>query len=395
MPKAVAEISTGNQFSRSSDQGALADSATRTFRVLLNSPDEVFDIQSTCGVFIGDAHPTNVNIACNSFDAKYEGDTRMVLLATFNYGSEASAQTSSGGGGGQAGGPKTISPEYRPASWSISTEIAEVPLRGWRRRTGVSEWAGDVFLGQNISQFLVPTLPRGQRVEGLTRFMPMTTIKFTQFVLGGFGDPTAHCRHVGKINSEQIRVSSLDILPHELMLRSINATPTVEPWGGLVRRGWNVEYSFLFKPEVVNINYCERGSSGACTEQVATNIGWDAAIIVEGRNVVAYDPADPAEDLTWRDPYALPLQKGSDGTIIDPDNLALTGGVAPGEIVPAHVRVAGFSDRNETQAVANDPVALNADGTPRKLSDAVDPLVWAYQIYEDINMTTTLGLRLD
>ena len=38
MPKGVTEISQGNQFSRSANEGQLADSATRTFRVLLNSP---------------------------------------------------------------------------------------------------------------------------------------------------------------------------------------------------------------------------------------------------------------------------------------------------------------------------------------------------------------------
>jgi hypothetical protein len=94
MPKGVTEISQGNQFSRSANEGQLADSATRTFRVLLNSPSEVFDIQASCGVFVGDPHPTNPNIYCASFDAKYEGDTRMVLVATFNYQSAATASDS-------------------------------------------------------------------------------------------------------------------------------------------------------------------------------------------------------------------------------------------------------------------------------------------------------------
>ena len=376
MPRGVTEISQGNQFSRSANEGQLADSATRTFRVLLNSPSEVFDIQATCGVFVGNPHPTNPNIYCASFDAKYEGDSRMVLVATFNYQSAATASDSGGGGGD--GGSKTISPEIRPANWSISTELTEVPVRRWALRLGSGSWAN----------FTSTRNPAGDLYEGLTKLQPMTTIKVTQFVLGGAEDPTRNTIYVGTINSKAIGLGFLNIEPHTMMLRSISATPAIESFGRLVRRGWTAEYTFLIRNEYVDVTFVTVGEANA-TEVV--NVGWDAAIIVEGRNVRAFNPVGAA---AWQDPYGQPLKAGPDGAPLDPNNLSLPDGVAVGSKQRAHVGITGFSDRGMSQSPAGEPIALNLDGTPRKVTDARPPIVRAYKIYEAVDMIDKLKLRL-
>jgi len=378
MPRGVTEISQGNQFSRSANEGQLADSATRTFRVLLNSPSEVFDIQASCGVFVGNPHPTNPNIYCASFDAKYDGDSRMVLVATFNYQSAATASDSGGGGGG--GGSKTISPEIRPANWSISTELTEAPVRTWGERLGVAEFTP-------FDEFERPTNPVGDMYEGLTKLQPMTTIKVTQFVLGGAEDPTLNTKFVGTINSKAISLGFLTIEPHTMMLRSINATPAIESFGRLVRRGWTAEYTFLIRNEHVLVTFSVEDPP--VSELV--NVGWDAAIIVEGRNVKAFDPDAAA---AWQDPYGQPLKAGPDGAPLDPNNLSLPDGVAVESRQRAHVGITGFSDRGMSQSPAGEPIALNLDGTPRKVTSTQLPIVKAYQIYEDVDMLYQLKLRL-
>jgi len=390
MPKSTAEISAGNQFSRSANEGQLADSATRTFRILLNSPDETFDIQQTCGVFIGDPHPVNTSTACVDFDVKYEGDTRMVLVATFNYQSDAAASGSLGGGGGSGGqSPKTISPDVRPANWTISTELTEMPVRFWYRRTGAYEWDVTGTTTRN---------PVGDIYDGVSTLKPMTSIKVTQFVLGGADDPTKHCYLVGRINApanpsdpnanQNIQLGTLSILPHTLMLRAINATPTVESWKNLIFRGWNVEYTFLLRDQFVSVNFDNSGEAATSTK---VNIGWDMAVILEGRNVKCFNPAGAS---AWQDAFGQPLKPGSDQAPLDPNNPVLCPPLTAGETAPACVRTPGISERGISQAVAAAPIALNPDGTPRKLSGSRGPVIWAYQIYDDFDMVNILQLRL-
>ena len=224
--------------------------------------------------------------------------------------------------------------------------------------------------------------------EGLTKLMPMTTIKVTQFVLGGAGDPTAHAYFVGEINDDTIQLGNIVAQPHTLMLRSLSATPAVESYGRLVFRGWTTEYTFLLRNEFVSVNFDLTGEANTST---TINIGWDAAIIVEGRNVTAFNPAG-AE--AWQDPFGQPLKAGPDGAALDPNNLALPTGVAAGSRQRAHVGITGFSDRGMSQSPAGEPIALNLDGTPRKISGSRGPIIRAYQIYDSIPMVGTLRLRL-
>lgn len=389
MPKGVSEISQGNQFSRSANEGQLADAATRTFRIILNSPSEVFDIQSTCGVFVGDAHPTNTNIACVSFDAKYDGDSRTVLVATFNYASEAAAQDFGGGGSN----PKTISPENRPANWTISTELSEVPVRRTRRELF------DIFLDPPVwGTWGKPTNPAGDLYEGLTRLEPMTTIKVTQFKLGGTDDPTADSKYVGYINDRDMQIGSRRLKTHTVMFRAFNATPAVESWGSLIKRGWSCEYTFLVRNQILEYDAGAApglvfGFEGDGTPLLA-DIGWDAAVIVEGRNVICFDPA-AAGAPPFRDPFGQPLKVGEDKVPLIPANPELATGLAAGDRARACVSISGFSDRGVSQSPAAEPIALNFDGTPRKIEPGVyEPFVERHQIYEDVDLVGVLKLRL-
>lgn len=375
MPKGVSEISDGNQFSRSSEAGAVADSAVRTFRIILNSPSETFDIQSSCGVFIGDLHPVNPNIACVSFSSQYENNSRTVLTATFNYKSEAAASAQFSGGGG-GGSPKSLEPFNRPSNWTIDAETSEFPVSQWRRRTSANTWD---------SSATPPVNPAGDLYEGLTFFMPLTTITVSQFVIGT-SDPTIHSRFVGHINSDQLRIGSLTILPHELMLKNVSVRPVMESHGSIVYRGYNVDYKFLHRVNYASVSLTEGiGSWPGYTE---IPIGWDIAVPVEGRNVLAFNPAAAN---AWEDPYGQPL-KMEDGLVASP--LALASGVTAGTRQRAHVRIAASDGNGSSLAAASAPVALNANGTPRLVSNLLPPIVWAYQIYPEIPMLETLQLRL-
>lgn len=383
MPKGVSEIPDGNGFGRSSSQGDIADTATRSFRIILESPSEVYDIQQTCGVFIGDVHPVNENLACVKFEAKYEGDSRTVTVATFTYESSP-ASPPQFAAGGSLGGVKLIPPEVRPANWEIETELVEAPLRSWRWRNGPFKWAQNWQTPLNTAYDLY---------EDLTTLQPMARINVSQFVIGT-ADPTLACRWVGKINSEYISLGSLRIEPHQLMFRGASIKPTVETHRNLVIRGWNVTYSFWFKENKVPINLNTEGGEWRTFTMVP--IGWDIAVPNAGRNVFAFDP-DAAD--AWQDPFGQPLKFGTPdhpthpGVVISP--LELPDGVNAGDKEAACVRVQGFAGNATSQAVASQPIALNEDGTPRKVSSTRYPIVWAWQVYEDVNLTEELALRLE
>jgi len=91
MPKMVSELAQGNAFGRSSDGGGAADNATRKFKVLLNSPNEAWDIFAAIGVNIGDLYSASNPIPCVSVEATHDGDSRVVCIVTAQYRSSAGA----------------------------------------------------------------------------------------------------------------------------------------------------------------------------------------------------------------------------------------------------------------------------------------------------------------
>lgn len=185
---------------------------------------------------------------------------------------------------------------------------------------------------------------------------------------------------------------------HTLMFRSFSASPTVESWGGLVMRGWNCEYTFLARSN--DVDYDADSSDGwefvneGDGQQLSGDIGWDAAVVVEGRNVICFDPA-AAFVPAFKDPLGQPLKVGEDKVPLIPANPELATGLADGDRAQACVAIPGFSDRGVSQAPAAEPIALNFDGTPRKIEPGVyEPFVERHQLYEDADLVGVLQLRL-
>jgi hypothetical protein len=364
MPKEISEITSGTQFSRSSNDGQLADAQTRAFRIIKVSVDEVVDIQAACEVRIGDQHPYNTNIYCVSFDARFDGDSRMVIAVTFNY------QTTAGPGGSGGQDPKSQPPDVRPANWTIGSALYEIPLRSFfAKRTGAGEWGG----GGPARN------PARDMYEGVTAFDALVTISITQLEAT---DPTRHARHVGAINKENITLGSLSMPPHTVMFRGLSCQPTVESWGSLFFRGWRCTYEFAYKANDTQIHLGQNGEDGYQTVE----LGWDIALPQTGLNVLAFAPPGDARDEL----DAQPL-KHEGGKILA--FRALPTEINPGDRVRGMVKVFDYEDGGATQLPCAQPIPLNDNGRPRSVN--LEPLVYGYQVHRDIDLTATLGLRLE
>jgi hypothetical protein len=358
----LSELSSGVQFSRSSNENQLADSQSRVFRVMLNAPGEIFDIQQYCGVFIGDPHNYNTNIFCNSFDARFDGDSRMVILCTFQY------QTTAGGGRGQGQGedPKSVQPDVRPANWTTSTSLIEQPLYYWRKRSAPLAWDDDTP-AQNSA---------GDIYDGVTKLTPITNITITQFEPT---DPTRNNQYGGYINESQETLGSLVMAPHTLMFRGVSSTPVVESWGGLTYRGWTSTYDFAYKPNKTKVF--------AGVLELVIELGWDIAVPQTGLNVITFAPPGGAD----QDPFGQPLKMDDETRHVE-DPLALPDGLPAAEKARAMIRIP--IGQKFSQNPSASPIALNDDGTPRNHKTAAPKvLVYGYAVQPEGNLKTLLNLR--
>lgn len=366
MPKLVTEINAGTQFSSSSNEGQLVDAQNRAYRIIKQTISELVDIQAACNVRIGDQHPYNKNLYCTSFDARFEGDSRMVILVTFNYESTPSGESSTTGGGD----PKAHPPAARKANWTIASSLYEKPVLWWRERTAASAWGAPKPAAN----------PARDMYDGVAALDAMVTISIQQW---GESDPTRHARHVGAVNSETITLGSLVMPPHTVMLRGITSDPQNESWGGALYRGWNCVYEFAYKANDTQI-WIGTDEEGGTT---VVELGWDVAIPQSGMNVIAFDT--PGREID--DPFGQPLKWNPDTREIDPDDPPqLAAGVNVGGRVRAMVRVP--VGEKASQNPSAQPIALNDNGRPR--ADDLAPIVRGYQVHRDINFTNTLGLRL-
>lgn len=360
MPKAVSEVSSGGQFSRSSNEGQLADSQTRSYKIIKSSVDEVVNIQEACQVRIGDQHPFNANLYCVSFDARFEGDSRLAIAVTFNY------QTTAGGGGGQD--PKSQPPDVRPADWSTSSSLIEIPVYTWQ------PIQAQAFFGELAIDFpAVPKNAAGDRFDTITKYEPLVTISVQHFEPS---DPTRQLELVGVVNKRLFQVGSLNCAPHTLMLRGISSQPVAEFFNDQLYRGWVATYEFAYRKNTVGGLW-----NGFGNPTVKEDIGWDIAVPETGFNVLAFDPAAPAAN---QDIYGQPLRH-SRGKIVPP--LLLPDGVDVGDRVRAMVKVFEYEEGGTSQLPSAQPVPLNEDGTPRKSfgNGAADPpvIIKRYRIYEE------------
>ena len=343
MPRRVSEISSGGQFSRSSEEGRIADSQTRVFKVLLNAGEAV-DIQESCEVFIGDQHPQNQNIYCTSFSSQFDGESRTVLICTFQYASTPSADGSAGGED-----PKSYSPDIRPSNWTTSTSLVEVPASEWYLITSVGPAATKTAAHNSADDMY----------DGISYLTAMVNISVDQLEAT---DPTRNIQHCGKVNSVNLSLGSLVMEPRTLMFRGVSCKPTVESYGKLIFRGWVATYEFAYRSDT-----------------------WDLRIPQSGLNVKAFDPAAPTGD---QDPYGQMLKHISGKVKTGPLELFET--LTVGEKCRAAVRVFSHDNGGASQLPAAQPIALNDDGTPRKGA----PLVKRYCPYDQIDMAQTLQLRL-
>jgi hypothetical protein len=354
MPKMVSPLAQGNSFGRSADGGQLADTATRTWKVILNEPNESWDIGASVGVQIGDPYSDSNPIPCVSVEARADGESRLVRIVTAQY----RTQVGDGGGGED---PGSYSPDVRPANFSTSTTLYEVPAYKWKRYD----------VGFPDSDWKPVANVIGDPVDGVSKMDPITTIRITQF---SATPGTIYQQHCGCINSEPMSLGGyLSCEPHTVLFRGVEAAPHVESFGNMVYRGFMNSYEFAYRRNFVgDVAY-----------------GWDRGEPVSGFNCKAFNPAQPGND---KDPYAQPL-KYDDYVLVEP--LALPDKVNAGDKVRAMVRITNQANGKVSQDRSAQPVPLNVDGTPRISSADPPVLVWRYQVQKDINLTQTLQLRLN
>jgi hypothetical protein len=372
MPKYATELAQGQAFARTSEDAVLADTASRCYKVILSSPAEVFDPQSFCGVYVGGRHPYNTNLTCCDFSAKFDGESRMVAIVTFNYRSNLSVSSSS-----SHKNPKQQHPRERPATWTTSSSLVESMAESWRY------WYSDNEDGSNptIDPWVVPQNPNFEIYEGVSKQSAITDIRITQYV--DF-DPMSHHRYAGYINDSVIQVGSLACNPHTLLVRGVDVKPTTEPFMGEVWSGYEVVYSLSYKRNTVNIP--DRTDSST---YLKSDIGWDRLQVVEGYKVFNNGIGVAGVDQT-----ALAL-KQVNGQVVYPydyaDNTQFS-------FCAAQTTVSG-RDGGKTQVRASSPVALNLNGTPRDLVNTVAgkklaPIVLRYQVQPDADLRSIFNLRL-
>lgn len=359
MPKLVSELIQGKSFARSAEGGRLADTATRTWKIILNSPSEGFDITEAVGVQIGDVLDSVNPIPCVSIDVKADGESRLVRIVTAQYRSNPGGDEGSGGED-----PGTYQPDVRPANFSTSTSLYEAPAYEWRKY-GSGAGANEAW-GPIVNAL-------GDPVDGISRMEAITTIRVTQF---SPTPGTVHSKHCGKINSETMNLGPyMECKPHTVLFRGVEAAPQIESFGSGIYRGFINSYEFAYRPNVVELH-------GEC--------GWDVTTLHTGFNVKAFNPTNPGVD---KDPYGQPL-KFEEHVLKQP--LALPDGVSVGDKVRAMVKIMNMQTGAVSQNSSAQPVALNETGTPRN-TETADPkvIIWRRQVQQEINLTNTLQLRLN
>lgn len=353
MPKLVKELPQGKAFGRSSEGGVLADTATRVWKIILNAPNEGFDISQAIGVQIGDPLDSVNQIPCVSIDVKSDGESRLVRIVTAQYRSSAMVD---GEGGTGLPDPMLIQPDLRPANFSTSTSLYEMPAAKWKTY-GSSEWT--------------PCLnPAKDRVEGIVKMEPITTIRIQQF---NYFPGTIYANRAGYINTAAMSLGGYaNYEPHTVMFRGVEAQPHVETFGNMTHRGFMNAYEFAYRQNWVF-------GFGAC--------GWDQLVILEGYNCITTTPNLVSTTL---DNYAMPLERIDGGGFVTP--LKLAKDVSNGMKVRAHVLVTTGEYAGQNPSAM--PIALNEDGTPRNLTGSLEPVMKRKQIQPDVDLVNELQLRI-
>jgi len=327
MPKMVTELAQGKSFSRSAEGGSLADQATRTWKILLNSPDEAFIISQAVGVNIGDPLGSANPIPCVSLDVKADGESRMVRIVTAQY------RTTAGIGGTD---PGRQPPTQRPALYSMTTSLTEI-----------AAWGGAPVSGGVSGSWIPAVNPVGDLVDGVTRLEPVVNINIDQYSYSDMSQLLAYC---GYVNSDAFNFSNLSVGIHCCMLQSISSSAVVEQFGDTTFRGFKVTFCFAVR------------AHWTITRDGFQAIGWDMAVPQTGFNIINYGLSSPdqvdIESLTLQHDESGKVQLNSEGT---PQTYAFgTQTKRTRAMVTVPASQGGWTQRPSAQ-----PVALNDDGTPR------------------------------
>jgi len=342
---------------------------TRSFKILTDQPSDIdsIDVQATVGVFVGDLFPGIPTLVCDTMDLKPDGDSRVAWVLTATYtSSDISLElgTAANNTGDDTPDPRSLTPEARPANWTTSTTTIEVP----------SWWWMPVDDQGNVGPAQMATNPAKDMYDGITILQPIVNISVEQYVSG---DQLVFSSVVGKVNSNQGRLGSLNLFPRSVLFRSIACKPHTERVGKKTWRGWLATFEFSYKPNFNNYLNCM--------------IGWDVAVPITGFNCIN-DGLGRADVETGS--LQLELVDESLGVIKNWPNPALCPGLV-GEKVRANVLVSGnIPGTKAAQRPSAQPIPLNLDGTPRnqKLAANKRVLVQRAQVYDSFDMST-LGLR--
>ena len=337
MPKLVSELAQGKSFSRSADGGSLADQATRTWKILLNSPNEAFIISDAVGVNIGDPLGPANPIPCVSLDVKADGESRLVRIVTAQYRTNAGMGTID---------PGTQEPTQRPALYSMTTSLTEI-----------AAWGGAPVTGGVSGSWIPAVNPVGDLVDGVTRLEPVVNINIDQYSASDMSQLLAYC---GYVNSDAFTFSNLSVGVHCCMLQSISSTAVVEQFGSTTFRGFKVTFGFAVR------------AHWTITRHGFQAIGWDMAVPQTGFNVINYGLSSPnqvdVQALTLQHDETGKVQLNSDGT---PATYAFgTQTKKTRAMVTVPAGQGGWTQRPCAQ-----PVPLNDDGTPRSPSQTPKVLI--------------------
>lgn len=333
MPKYIAQLAQANTFSETSENGQGAFSATRAWKVILNSPDEAIDINAVTGVNIGTPYSQSNPIPCVSIEGRADGESRLVRIITATYRATPGADTGVD--------PKTLEPTIRPALYSMSTSLQEI-----------AAWSGKVVSGGSSGQWVTATNPVGDLYDGIVRLEPVVTINIDQY---SYSDQSNLLGYVGYVNSDPFTFSSLSVGLHCCMLQGITSSPVVEQFGQNTFRGFKVSFSFGVR------------SHWTLSRDGAAAIGWDHAIPQSGFNIINSGLGNSGVDQK-----ALVLEHENGKVKMNGGNPAALAANATGK-VRAMVTIPS-GDGGWAQRVASQPVALNDNGTPRA-GDASPPVL--------------------
>lgn len=336
--KAVSEISSGHQFSRSSENGLISDAQTRVFRIVLKEAGDVIDPSEECDIKIGDPHPVNQNIYCTSFDIKFEGESRMVFLCTFQYKSTAGSDSN-------GDDPKSQSPDIRLAQWSISTSLIEVPVAKWRE-VDAQGAAGPLKDAHN---------PVGDLYEGISALQPVVTFVFEQF---DNEPPSKWAGDAGLVNEDPVDFPGITCDRRTLLFRGASGKPAVEFWGDQLYRGWTTSYEFAYRADT-----------------------WDIRIPLSGFNIFNA-PFGSVNGAQGQNVEAGSLLLKHDGGTIkgwpnDIEPARDTGAIKTRAMVLVHEYETGGAQ----QLPSAQPIPLNDDGSPRWSGAEPKVLVKRYSVY--------------